>query len=468
MKKITNILFALGLILISPKTKAQSSWILQAAKVPGSNLFINDIVALDSNVVWASVASYDGGYCGLPVMKFTKTANGGTTWKSGAVSAPPNYTIFKISAIDSLTAWVAAYDLFNVNNGRVYKTTDGGLSWVHQSSATFTSACKFVHFFNANDGVAVGESEIFVTSNGGANWVANGSLPFPYPGFTYFLLNSYEVQGNKVWLSDNIPTVYFSNDKGLTWSVLTTLQTAMEYGEIKGLAFKDSLNGLAIGSGFQSGGGNSPGVYMDHGKFFKTSDGGANWTTLLYSGTSFTYTSRHMAKYDICHLKGTANSYVLSSEYSPSERFSALTTDGGTTWTFIDSTVAHTALSFVSNRVGWSGGYISNFNNGVYKWQLAPPTNTNTNTTAMEEYQHKLNEQVRILYDAKKISVSNEMPDEDLNFITVWSIDGKKVNVIKCTGEKIQVLDTESLSSGVYVLEIGIGRSSVQKKITVQ
>jgi hypothetical protein len=223
---------------------------------------------------------------------------------------------------------------------------------------------------------------------------------------------------------------------------------------------------LALGSFFQSGGGSSPGVYKDDGKFFKTSDGGATWTTVLFSGTSFTYNSRHMAKYDICYLKGTANSYMLSSEYNPSERFSALTTDGGNTWTFIDSTVAHTALAFVSSTTGWSGGYISNLNNGIYKWQSAPPTNTNT--TAMEEYQQKLNKKVKILYDAEKIIVSNQMEEEDLNLLTVWSLEGKQIKSIPCKGKKQQELDTESLSAGVYLLEIGVGRSRLQKKITIQ
>jgi photosystem II stability/assembly factor-like uncharacterized protein len=464
MKKLILTVLTISFALFNQNANAQS-WIPQAANIGGAGLSISDISVVNDSTAWAIASSLSGGVCVMPVKKFTRTTNGGTTWRSGNIPGPIGYTTFNISAIDSLTAWVSTYDLANLNNGRVYKTTNGGASWAHQSTATFTSACKFVHFFNANDGVAVGESELFITSNGGTNWVANGSLPFPYPGFTYFLLNSYEVQGNKIWLCDNTPTVYYSNDKGLTWSVKTTSLSAMEYGNIKGIAFKDSLNGLAIGSEFQSGGGSSPGVNVDNGKFFKTSDGGASWTTVLYSATSFTYNSKFMAKYDVCHIKGTANSYILSSEYSPSDFFSALTTDGGTTWTFIDSAVAHTALAFLPSGIGWSGGRISTTADGIYKWYQAPPTNTNT--TSMEKYQKQINEHVKIVYDASAIFLKNEVEHERINALYILSVDGKKIKVLECTNQRIQKLETEGLSKGVYMLEVGIGRSILHKKIII-
>jgi len=463
--KIYGILL-LGACLLSQHSISQS-WILQGANVSGTDLFISDISAINTNVAWAITGSYVGGFCGTPMRKFTRTTNGGTTWRSGTISAPASHTTFNICAIDSLTAWVSTYDLFNLSNGRVYKTSNGGLTWVYQSTATFTGTCKFVHFFNANEGVAVGENQIFTTTNGGTNWVAQTNLPFPFNQPTFLPINSYEVLGNKIWLGDYAGIVYYSNDKGLTWSIKSGQNGAMGYSSIKAIAFKDSLNGLAINAITQSGGGNSGSVYVDNGKFYKTANGGSTWTPVFYSATSFTYSSRFMAKYDICYVKGTSNTYILSSEYSQFDSFSAITTDGGTTWSFIDSLQGRTALAFVPDGNGWCGGEISSTNDGIYKWLQAPPTNTNVNTTAIEEYQKMLNENIKILYDGNASFVSNTIADQNIHSLIILTVEGKKVKTLNNNSEKRQNLETESLSKGTYILEVGIGKNILHKKFIV-
>lgn len=458
-----------GILLLGACIFAQpffsQSWIPQGADISGPGLFISDISAINTNVAWAIAGSYVGGFCGTPMRKFTRTTDGGTTWRSGNIAAPSTHNAFNICAIDSLTAWVSTYDLFNVSNGRVYKTSNGGLTWAHQSSATFSGTCKFVHFFNANEGVAVGENQIFTTTNGGTNWVPQSNLPFPFNQPTFLPINSYEVLGNKIWLGDYAGFVYYSNDKGLNWAIKSGQSAGL--GSVKAVAFKDSLNGLLISSYAQSGGGSSPTVDVDDGTFYKTSDGGSTWVPVLYSATSFTYSSRFMAKYDICYVKGSSNTYILSSEYSQFDSFSAITTDGGTTWSFIDSLQRRTALAFVPDGNGWCGGLISSTSNGIYKLLQAPPTNTNVNMTAIEEYQKMLNENIKILYDGNDIFVSNSSADQNIHSLIILTVDGKKVKTLNSNSEKRQNLETESLSKGTYILEVGIGKSILHKKLIV-
>lgn len=440
------------------------TWIPQGANITGNSLFIGDISAVDDTVAWAIAGSYHGGMCETPVTRFTRTSDGGAHWRSGNISAPSSYNTWNICAIDSLTAWVSTFDQFSLSNGRVYKTTNGGQTWVHQSTATFTSACKFVHFFNANDGVAVGQNEIFTTTNGGTNWVQQTDLPVPFPASTHFIINSYEVLGNKIWLGDYAGVVYYSADKGQTWTVKSGQSSALGYTGIKGIAFKDSLNGIAISSVFQ-GGANGGGAYIDNASFYKTNDGGATWTSSYYNSAVWTLSNQFYAKYDVCYIPGTPNSYILSSEYAGISKFSAITTDGGSTWSYIDSTVAHTALDFVPKGTGWSGGYITAASNGIFKWGS---TTTPTVVTAISEHQKTLNEQVKIMYEGSSVYVSTPTTKEPVQSLILLSIDGKKVRELPVENTNLQRINTESLAQGTYLLQVTIGNTTLQKKLVLQ
>lgn len=462
MKQLAFTLLAIGITLCSRPLQAQSqAWTLQGANITGSSLFIGDISVVDGNVVWAIAGSYNGGMCQTPVTRFTRTTTGGTKWKSGSIGAPVGYNTWNISAVDSMTAWVSTFDHFNLNNGRVYKTTNGGLSWQHQATANFTSACKFVHFFNANDGVAVGENEVFITSNGGTNWTIQSALPVPYGGPAYFIINSYEVSGNShIWLGDDAGVVYYSADKGHTWHVQSDQSSALGYQAIKGLAFKNTLEGMAIASVFQ-GGGNGGGSYTDNAQFYKTSDGGVSWTPVFYNSSQSSLSNQYYAKYDVAYLPGTADSYILSSEYDNLFKFSAITTDGGTTWTYIDSTVAHTALKFAGNGTGWSGSYITNTGDGIYKWG-----GSNVGTS-LADYQKHINEQISILYQGNDVFVRNGLSDEAIRSLTILTLEGKKISTVAGNSERMQKLETASLSKGVYILETELGKSTLHKKFVL-
>ena len=67
------------------------------------------------------------------------------------------------------------------NLGTIVRTTDGGATWVTQSSGT-TAQLSDVSFVDANNGTAVGGGGfissfgiILRTTNGGATWVAQDS-----------------------------------------------------------------------------------------------------------------------------------------------------------------------------------------------------------------------------------------------------------------------------------------------------
>ena len=67
------------------------------------------------------------------------------------------------------------------NARRIIKTTDGGITWITQSTA-FGNVSRFmderIYFFDDNNGFAFGDpiggyNEIYTTTNGGDNWISS-------------------------------------------------------------------------------------------------------------------------------------------------------------------------------------------------------------------------------------------------------------------------------------------------------
>lgn len=78
-----------------------------------------------------------------------------------------------IDMVNDLTGYFAAYgppSSTNYGDGKVYKTTDGGVTWNNTGLAT-THVMAGTAFLDANTGYVVGgEGRVFKTVNGGANW----------------------------------------------------------------------------------------------------------------------------------------------------------------------------------------------------------------------------------------------------------------------------------------------------------
>jgi photosystem II stability/assembly factor-like uncharacterized protein len=460
MKK-TTILLVVILCITNITNSFSQTWITQGANISGSGLFIGDITAVDDNIVWAIAASNVGGICGTPSTKFTKTTNGGATWKSGNVAMPPDYILWNITAIDSLTAWVAAFDFFDYTNGRIYKTTNGGVTWTYQPTAVFPKTCQFVHFFNANEGVCIGANMVYTTTNGGTNWIAQNLMPAPANMNTLYNINCYEVVGNTIWLGGDT-RLFQSMDKGITWTMKTDQFSVLGYPNIKGISFKDSLNGMVTTSKYKSGG-NGPGANFDDGLFFKTNDGGATWDTVFYKPSNASqYFPHDLAKYDIAYIPQTANSYIVTCCYDNLHQTSAITTDGGNTWTMLDSTVAHAALAFTPSGVGWSGGNISSVNDGIYKFKA------NNFPAGLETLQAQLNKDVELLYDGDNVLIKNNALLFKISSLDIINLAGEIIYHQPVSNNKLIPLPTKNLNAGMYIVFISDGKNTISKKMVLK
>ena len=298
-RSLLSSILVLSLVVLSA-AEIFSQWVPQTS---GITTRLRNIKAVNDNVLWA---------CGNSGVVL-KTTDGGTTW--AAVTSPnAGSTMYTIDAFDATTAWVTG-TVGGTADVSIWKTTDGGASWVSQynNPSGFGDGLKM---FDANNGVYFGDPdpvgssnwEILTTSNGGTNWnrVPAGNYP-PADSVAEEVgvaCNLFTL-GNTVWFTaytaaGTTDFVYKSTNKGLNW---TRSSFPALLGGSSFTSFADQNNGLT--------------VCLDN-TTATTNDGGTTWTTSSAAGVGFR---------SIVNVP-TYGAYVTVG----SSGVSNYTKDGGATW----------------------------------------------------------------------------------------------------------------------------------------
>lgn len=308
----------------------------------GASAIISYISVPDQNAIWGLTYVASGA-----TQEFTRSTDGGANWSGGNIPDCSTCNGSDIFALDANTAWAALFD--NNGGGKVFKTSDGGSTWTHQATAAWSAAAgsfpDIIHFFNANEGVTMGDPtggyfEIYTTTDGGDNWVrvpqadiaANESGEFG-------IVNVMTALGDNIWFGTNKGRIYKSADKGLHWTVSDTPLGDVFVGAI---AFKDANNGFAVSSD-QVGTNN----------IIQTTDGGATWTLMSSNTGSLLFRN------GFTYVPGTPGTFMLGSSQG-----SGFSTDDCNTWVTADALV-HTEVQFVNSELGWSGGT----GGSLFKWE---------------------------------------------------------------------------------------------------
>ena len=95
------------------------------------------------------------------------SSDGGKTWRQGPVTPLPHAAArLAVSPVNPQRAWLAAYE------AGVYRTDDGGISWVHIDSYPSDYAHSVLSHPSEADGVLVGSepAALFQSRDGGASW----------------------------------------------------------------------------------------------------------------------------------------------------------------------------------------------------------------------------------------------------------------------------------------------------------
>jgi photosystem II stability/assembly factor-like uncharacterized protein len=371
-KNLFTLLFAVSMVAAIAQPMPSPNWnIIQNASFSITSAGVRYMDAVDPNTVW--LTGYDGFATNRNYNWFSKTTDGGNSYTSGNVFADTNtYRIGNIEGIDGNTAWVSAFLKPSGDKGSIFKTTDGGATWIDMASPTMYtvsggSFVNFVTFLTPSVGLVQGdpinmggsmEFEMYRTIDGGATWsvVPGDNIPNPLAG-EYGTINVYTKQGNNnFWFGTNKNRIYRSTDAGVTWSVSALPTNTMGAARlVDDLAFVDANNGL-VSAYWGPAGATTLTLYQ-------TTDGGATWVQIPNIDPNF-------GRNDFCSIEGT--SWYASCGNGAGNQVISFSSDFGVTWnSWGGSGIGYLAMDFVNPSTGWVGSFSSQTlatQGGIYKY----------------------------------------------------------------------------------------------------
>ncbi len=126
------------------------------------------------NSVWFYNTSY-GWVCGNDGV-VCRSTDGGVNWTSYSVTqtAPALHEMQSIFFISQTVGWCVG--VFSSGYAPIFKTTDGGTTWVKKSQSLTTQQLNGVFFSDASNGWAVGNAGVILhTTDGGETWATQQS-----------------------------------------------------------------------------------------------------------------------------------------------------------------------------------------------------------------------------------------------------------------------------------------------------
>jgi len=338
----------LTIIIALTSFVSHAQWVSQNVPLTYTG-FINDIRAVDANVVWGNPQNATTSPT-VATRNFVRTVDGGANWSVGTMTGTPaNHRVSNMFPIDSSVCYSAMYNSAAAGGG-VFKTINGGVNWTKVGANMYTTATSFpdlVYFWDAQNGVTVGDPdagqyEIYTTNDAGLTWVRvpSTNLPFITDPAEYGITNLYGAADGRIWFGTTYGDVYRSDDMGFNWiksaTGLPAYAATNGRQDMTNVTFCDSIHGIVEQ------------VDATTITLLSTSDGGLTWTPLAPTGPYFT------------QFSAVRNSPILVSSGSNSFGFgTSFSLDYGTTWNALDTNASHTAIDFPNDSVGFSGRFIN-------------------------------------------------------------------------------------------------------------
>lgn len=291
---------------------------------------LRGLSVVDAQVAWASGT---GG-------SVLRTTDAGQTWQARPVQGADSLDFRDIEAFDSLTAYVLSAG----EDGRIYKTVDGGLNWQLEFRNQVPGAFfDCFDFFDRDHGIAMSDPVdgqfLLVARDDSARWVTlpDATLPAADSAEAAFAASGscLTVAGERVYLGTGgaqYARVFWSGDRGRNWQAsITPVQAGAPSAGIFSLAFRDAANGVALGGDYQRP--------LEEARLALTADAGRTWRvageTAYVSGAAWSPSGQSLL------AVGPAGT-----------RFSR---DRGLTWERLD-TLEYNAVQFAGEAVAYAVG----------------------------------------------------------------------------------------------------------------
>lgn len=279
---------------------------------------------------------------------YTRTADTGRSWHTDSIPGADSLFLVDVHAVDGSTAVVLGTD-FNGGLSRIYRTADGGAHWrlsyegrgpgVFFDGMAFWGGARGVAF---SDPVG-GHLLIIRTSDGGRTWseVPGDRIPPVLPGEAGFAASGEAIvtaAAGHAWIGTGggaEARVYRTSDWGATWQASATPLAGSASAGIFGLAFRDSVRGIAVGGDYRAPKATALNV-------LRTSDGGRSWTLGAASAPAG-------VRYGAARVPGTSVVYAVGPSGVGWSR------DAGAHWVAVDS-AGYNTIAIADSAVGWAAG----------------------------------------------------------------------------------------------------------------
>jgi hypothetical protein len=194
-------------------------------------------------------------------MEIAYSDDDGATWTRVTVGTVVNQGAMgqgALFALDMYHIWLV------VNDGYIFFSGDGGLTWTPQEEGVATVQDLWaVWFSDENNGLAVGAAGVVLyTIDGGTTWSVGG---IPVAAILGCVTDN--AGGAIWWVGASCGDLYFSNDQGLTWAQRAFGEDGV--GSVRDIQFSSPLDGFMIHD-------NATLV----GAVWQTIDGGYDWSKL--------------------------------------------------------------------------------------------------------------------------------------------------------------------------------------------
>jgi len=331
----------LALFVVSPLVlhlishPAAAQWNAQSSSTA---VELRGLSVVSPSVAWAS------GQQGTVI----RTVDGGRTWMAGTVAGAATLDLRAIAAISARTAFAMSIG----DSSRIFRTTDGGRTWsprfVSTRKGSFLDA---IRFWDARHGIAVsdpvdGKFLVVTTSDGGDTWQEAPAAAMP-PALSNE--GAFAASGSclavrsrgDAWFvtgGASIARVFHSTDFGKSWTVSNSpIRSESAAQGIFSVAFRDAMHGVISGGDYGKAALGGRNVAL-------TSDGGRTWTLVDSAASPQGFRSA------VDFVPGTKGHELVAVGLNGTDR----SHDGGLTWTATDS-VPYNSLQF-NGRTGFVVG----------------------------------------------------------------------------------------------------------------
>jgi photosystem II stability/assembly factor-like uncharacterized protein len=406
--------------------------------------------AVNANVIWMACDAAGG------VARVYKTTNGGTTWLLRNSGIPTTQNGYGIFAFDTTTAFVGT------TAGTLYKTTNGGNTWtsVFAISGSFTNG---VYMFNTNYGIYYGDPtgngvpyQFRITTDGGNTWVISPTAPMATNEFG--VINAWDwTDSSHVWVgsantvASSTTAKVFKTTSGYytgPWSSATVSGTGGTSGcYYQAVAFINASSGLVGSSG---------------GDIRKTTDGGATYTTVTPPSlpSTFAVISMNSVKTD-----GTIRMCIQGDTTRVFK-----TTNLGTTWIRetlpLQATLGQVQhMQFLSANLGFAALGGTGLTGGLIKY--TGPSGINNNTGEIPAT-FSLNQNYPNPFNPSTM-ISFALPKSGMVTLKIYNSLGKEVETLvnenMAAGNHEITFNASGLTSGIYFYRINANGFTDTKKM---